>query len=170
MICWFQGLPGLRGEQGPPGPVGPPGTPGTPVRKHTPTLSLFILSLFIGFIHSFVCLCFWSCLLFIFAAVFQGKAGEDGKPGVPGKMVAGLLQHLVYDIHSHWRNVIHCMFYKWLDIFRYWQPEYESWQYCSASVCLLSIILWSVKALMYSFMWTMCKHVFVVCCVMAVLA
>ena len=95
----YQGLPGLRGEQGPPGPVGPPGTPGTPVSKQThanfclcflsSSVSSIGLLLYISifcqphslFIHQFY------CLGLILAVTFQGKAGEDGKPGAPGKMV-----------------------------------------------------------------------------------
>lgn len=91
-----QGLPGLRGEQGPPGPVGPPGTPGTPVSTRTHTHANFHYCIYISFHEScpFVALylsLFWttfaSLSLITLAVIFQGKAGEDGKPGAPGKIV-----------------------------------------------------------------------------------
>lgn len=76
----YQGLSGLRGEQGPPGPVGPPGNAGIPVSRNT---------------NFYFCICppvssIQSVFEHIYSSLvdlFQGKAGEDGKPGSPGKVV-----------------------------------------------------------------------------------
>lgn len=87
MFCLFyQGLPGLRGEQGPPGPIGPPGTSGTPVSINRCTYFGFCV-IFISHIHLYVLLFFSDYISNCASSLFQGKAGEDGKPGAPGKIV-----------------------------------------------------------------------------------
>lgn len=83
-----QGLPGLRGEAGPPGPVGPPGNPGTPVSIYTVWMLLHYR---------------W---LNITAVILQGKAGDDGKPGAPGKMVTCNDDSLCLYKYSY-KNYIH---------------------------------------------------------------
>lgn len=67
------------------------------VHTHTPTHKLLLCCLHISLSLSSVLLfryikvCFGphllSCMCVIIVVIFQGKAGEDGKPGVPGKMV-----------------------------------------------------------------------------------
>lgn len=73
-----QGLAGLRGEQGPQGPLGAPGTPGTLVSAH-PHLQALQIQIYAPRLLT--------GKFMRFCVLFQGKAGDDGKPGLPGKMV-----------------------------------------------------------------------------------